>query len=171
MSSTPTTSNPTDQSRRTAVRALMILVAITVVLAVLTGVYLFTRPSFAGNWVGPGNVQGTGDPQAVVISLRLVQNPLGGISGTGTVCAATNGTVAQLPLTVSGNLSGSSANLTLNAIGNNPDIFPPTLAANGTLSQRQITLTATAPAHLLVTLQPGTASDFNAECQQLLQAS
>lgn len=171
MSSTSTSSNPTDQSRRTAVRALMILVAITVVLAALTGVYLFTRPSFAGTWVGPGNVQGTGDPQAVVISLALDQNPLGGISGTGTVCAATNGTVAQLPLTVSGNLSGSSANLTLNAIGNNPDVFPPTLTANGTLSQRQITLTATAPAHLLVTLQPGTASDFNAECQQLLQAS
>jgi hypothetical protein len=170
MNSTPATSNPTDQSRRTAVRALMILAAITVVLAVLTGVYLFTRPSFAGKWVGPGNVQGSGAPQAVVISLALDQNPLGGISGTGTVCAATNGTLTQLPVTVAGNLSGSSANLTLNATGDNPAVFPATLTANGILSQRQITLTATAPTHLLVTLQPGTASDFNAECQQLLQA-
>lgn len=168
-STTPTSNSAPDRSRRIAVIALLILVAITVVLAVVTGVYLFTRPSYAGAWVGPGVVQSTGDPNAIVVSLTLNQNPLGGISGTGTLCTASDGTLTRIPLTASGNLTGSSASLTLRATGGDTAIFPGTLTVQGELSQGQLTLSADSPAHLLLTLQPGSASDFSAGCDQLVQ--
>lgn len=169
MSQAASAENTTDTSRRFLVRVLLILVAITVVAGVFTGVYLFTRTSYAGKWVGPGNVQGTGDPSAIVALLALEQNPLGGISGTGTVCAANGNTLTRIPLTVSGKLVGSTASLTLHASGGDAAIFPATLAAEGTLSQGQLTLSADAPAHLLLTLQHGNASDFDAACNQLVQ--
>lgn len=170
MSTTPTATSAPDHSRRIAIRALLILVAITVVLAIATGVYLFTRPSYAGTWVGPGVVQGTGDPNAIVVSLSLEQNPLGGINGTGTLCAATSGSLTRIPLTASGNLSGSSASLTLRASEGDTAIFPQALTAEGNLGEEgQLTLTAESPAHLLLTLQHGSASDFSAACNQLIQ--
>ena len=172
MTSTPPTTSTTntDTSRRTAIRALLILIAITIVLAGFTGVYLFTRPSYAGEWVGPGNVQqGDGDPDAIVASLSLAQNPLGGISGTGTVCAVSSGSLTQIPVSVEGNLTGSLATLTLHASGSDTTIFPTTLTADGALDQGQLTLNAESPAHLLLTLQHGDASDFTTECNQLTQ--
>ena len=174
MSSSPPTANTRntrDPSRRLAVRALLILVAITVVLAIVTGVVLFTRPSYAGAWVGPGNYQGSGDPYAVVALLTLEQNPLGGVSGTGTICAATGNTPTptQTAVTVSGDLSGSNANLTLRSVAGGSALFPNALTADGTLDQNQLTLSAESPAHLLLTLQRGSQSDFTAACDQLTQ--
>lgn len=170
MSRAPSVENTTDPSRRIALRALLILVAITVVLAAATAVYLFTRPTpYSGNWVGPGNIQGSGDPYAVVASLSLEQNVFGGISGTGALCVAKGGTLAHIPLTVSGNLAGSSADLTLNANAGDTRIFPATLAVQGTLDQGQFTLSAESPAHLLLTMQHGSTRDFTAACNQLIQ--
>ncbi len=84
MSHAPSVENTANPSRRVALRALLILVAITVVLAAATAVYLFTRPTpYSGNWVGPGNFQGSGDPYAIEMYLSLEQKPFGGISGTG----------------------------------------------------------------------------------------
>jgi hypothetical protein len=168
-SSTPTVDSATNQSRRIAVRALLILVAITVALAAVTAVYLFTRPSYAGTWVGPGNVQGTGEPHAVVASLSLEQNLLGGISGTGKVCAATGSALTQIPVNVDGNLSGSSASLTLHTSGGGASILPASLLVQGALSQGQLTLSAGEPAFMLLTMQHGSANDFTAACQQLTQ--
>lgn len=170
-SSTPTVDSAANQSRRIAVRALLILVAITVALAAVTAVYLFTRPSYAGAWVGPGNVQGTGEPHAVVASLSLEQNLLGGISGTGKVCVASGGTLTQIPVSVDGNLSGSSASLTLhtNASGGGASILPASLLVQGALSQGQLTLSAGEPAFMLLTMQHGSANDFTTACQQLTQ--
>src|SRR5690348_7816838 len=165
----PSTESAPDKSRRVAVRALLILVIITVVLAAVTAVYLFTRPSYAGEWVGPGNVQGLGSPNAVVASLTLEQNLLGGISGTGSICAATGNTLTRIPVSVDGHLSGSTANLTLHAHGGDATVIPTTLAIQGTLDQGQLTLSAGEPAFLLLTLQHGSASDFNAACNQLIQ--
>jgi hypothetical protein len=39
----------------------------------------------------------------------------------------------------------------------------------GTLNEDQLTLSAGEPAFLLLTLQHGSASDFNAACNQLIQ--
>jgi hypothetical protein len=166
MPSAGETANP---PRRTALRALLILVAITVVVAALAAAYLLTRPSYAGQWVGPGNIQGSGDPSAIVASLALQQNLLGGINGTGMVCAASNGTLSQIPVSVSGSLSGASANLTLHASGNDTALVPASLPTTANLSQGQLTLTADTPVHLLLTLQPGSASDFSDDCNLLLQ--
>ncbi len=59
MSRAPSVENTANPSRRVAIRALLILVAITVVLAAATAVHLFTRPTpYSGNWVGPGNFPG-----------------------------------------------------------------------------------------------------------------
>lgn len=168
-SGAPSAGDSADRSRRIAFRALLILVVITLIAAVATGVLLFTRPSYAGMWVGPGNVQGSGDPNAIVASLALVQNLFGGISGTGTVCAASGSTLIQIPVNVEGNLSGGSANLTLHAVEHGTAILPATLATEGNLSQGQLTLSADSPAHLLLTLQHGRTSDFTAACNQLLQ--
>ena len=99
MSRTPSVEDTANPSRRVALRALLILVAITVVLAAATAVYLFTRPTpYSGNWVGPGNFQGSGDPYAIEMYLSLEQKPFGGISGTGTLCAATGGTLGAHPV-------------------------------------------------------------------------
>ena len=174
MSSSPPTANTRntrDPSRRLAIRALLILVAITVVLAIVTGVVLFTRPSYAGTWVGPGNYQGSGDPYAVVALLTLEQNPLGGVSGTGTICADTGDTPTptQTAVTVSGDLSGSNARLTLRPVTGSSALFPAALTADGALDQGRLTLSAGSPAHLLLTLQHGSQSDFTAACDQLAQ--
>jgi len=165
----PSTESAPDRSRRIAVRVLVVLVAITVVLAAVTAVYLFTRPSYAGEWVGPGNVQGSGSPNAVVTSLTLEQNLLGGISGTGTICAAPGNTLTRIPVSVEGRLSGSTASLNLRAHGKDTSVIPATLAVQGTLDQGQLTLSAGEPAFLLITLQHGSASDFSAACNQLIQ--
>jgi hypothetical protein len=169
MSSRQPAANTRDPSRRLAIRALLILVAITVVLAIVTGVFLFTRPSYAGAWVGPGNYQGSGDPYAVVASLTLEQNPLGDISGVGTICADTGDAPTQTAVTVTGNLSGSTASLTLHTATGVSALFPDALTANGALDQGQLTLSAESPAHLLLTLQHGSRSDFTAACDQLAQ--
>ena len=169
MSSPSSPVTPRDPSRRLAVRALLILVAITVVLAVVAVAVLFTRPSYAGTWVGPGNYQGSGDPYAVAALLTLEQNPLGGVSGTGTICAETGGTVTQTQVTVSGNNSGSTASLTLRPAPGDTALFPDALTAEGTLDQGQLTLSAESPAHLLLTLQHGGQSEFSAACAQLAQ--
>ncbi len=169
MSSTSPKANAPDPSRRIAVRALLILVAITVVLAAITAIYLITRPSYAGEWVGPGNVQGAGSPNAVIASLTLEQNPLGGITGTGKVCVATGATLAQIPVRVDGNLSGSSAKLTLRTSGADTNILPASLLVEGVLNEGQLTLSASEPAFLLLTLQRGGASDFAAAGNALIQ--
>lgn len=168
MSSSRSVAEAPDQSRRIAVRVLLILVAITVVLAAVTAVYIFTRPSYAGTWVGPGNFQGTGEPVEFVVMLSLDQNPLGGIKGTGTLCAAQSGAPARAPITVSGSVTGSSANLTFSVDGRELSVFPTALATYASLSQDQLTLSAGEPAFLLITLQPGSASDFSAACNQLI---
>lgn len=168
-STSPSTENAPNQSRRIAVRALLVLVAITVVLAAATAVYLFTRPSYAGEWVGPGNAQGSGSPNAVIASLTLEQNLLGSISGSGSICAATGSTLTRVPVSVDGRLSGSTANLTLHTHEGDISVIPATLAVQGTLSQGQLTLSAGEPAFLLLTLQHGSASDFTAACNQLIQ--
>jgi hypothetical protein len=168
-SASPSAESAPDQSRRIAVRVLLILVAITVVLAAVTVVYLVTRPSYAGEWVGPGNVQGSGSPNAVVASLTLEQNLLGSISGTGSICAATGNTLTRIPVSVEGHLSGSTAILTLHAHGGDATVIPAALAVQGTLNQGQLTLNAGEPAFLLLTLQHGSVSDFNAACNQLIQ--
>src|SRR6185437_8371875 len=167
----PSAESAPDKSRKIAVRVLLILVTITVVLAAVTAVYLFTRPSYAGDWVGPGNVQGSGNPNAVVASLALEQNLLGSISGTGSVCTATGNTLTRIPVSVDGHLSGSTASLTLHARVGDATIIPATLAVQGTLNQGQLTLSAGEPAFLLLTLQHGSASDFNAACNQLIQSA
>ena len=165
MSRAPSAENTADPSRRVALRALLILVAITVVLAAATAVYLFTRPTpYSGNWVGPGNFQGSGDPYAIEMYLSLEQKPFGGISGTGTLCVATGGTLSRVPLSVSGALAGSSADLTLSASTGIRRILPTTLAVQGTLDQGQFTLSAESPAHLLLTMQHGGMSAFTAAC-------
>jgi hypothetical protein len=169
MSSPSSTANTRDPSRRLAVRALLILVAITVLVAVVAVAVLFTRPSYAGMWVGPGNYQGAGDPYAVVALLILEQNPLGGISGTGTICVGTGGTPTQTAVTVSGNVSGSDASLTLRPVTGSSALFPASLNADGALDQDQLTLSAEAPGHLLLTLQHGSRDDFTAACNQLAQ--
>ena len=93
MSRAPSVENTADPSRRIALRALLILVAITVVLAAATAVYLFTRPTpYSGNWVGPGNFQGSGDPYAIEMYLSLEQKLFSGISGTENICALTSST-------------------------------------------------------------------------------
>ena len=168
-SASPSVESAPDRSRRIAVRVLLVLMAITVVLAAATAVYLFTRPSYAGEWVGPGNVQGSDSPNAVVASLTLEQNLLGGVSGSGSICAATGNTLTRVPVNVDGRLSGSSANLTLHARGGDTSVIPATLAVQGTLSHEQLTLSAGEPAFLLLTLQHGSASDFTAACNQLVQ--
>jgi hypothetical protein len=165
----PSAEGAPEKSRRIAVRVLIILVIITVVLAVVTAVYLFTRPSYAGTWVGPGNFQGAGSPNAVVVSLTLEQNLLGDISGIGSICAATDNTLKRVPVSVDGRLSGSSANLTLHVRGGDTSVIPATLAVQGNLSQGQLPLSAGEPAFLLLTLQHGSANDFNAACNQLIQ--
>jgi hypothetical protein len=167
----PSAESAPDRSRRIAVRALLVLVAITVVLAAATAVYLFTRPSYAGDWVGPGNFQGAGEPVEFVVMLSLDQNPLGGINGVGTLCAAQNGAPARAPITVSGKVSGSSANLTFSVGGRELSAFPATLVVQGSLSHEQLTLSAGEPAFLLLTLQHGSASDFSAACNQLIQSA
>jgi hypothetical protein len=101
--------------------------------------------------------------------LSLEQKPFGGISGTGTLCVATGGTLSRVPLTVSGNLAGSSADLTLGASSGDAPIFPATLAVQGMLDQGQFTVSAESPAHLLLTMQHGSASAFTAACNQLIQ--
>ncbi|HEY7342680.1 MAG TPA: hypothetical protein VH591_17525 [Ktedonobacterales bacterium] len=169
MSSTSPAESAPDRSRRIAVRVLVVLVAITVVLAAFTAVYLFTRPSYAGTWVGPGNFQGAGEPVEFVVMLSLDQNPLGGIKGVGTLCAVQSGAPARAPITVSGSVSGSSANLTFSVGGRELSTFPLALATHASLSQEQLILSAGEPAFLLLTLQHGTASDFNAACNQLIQ--
>ncbi len=169
MSGASSNAGAPDRARRIAVRALLILAAITVVLAAATGVFLFTRPSYAGEWVGPGNAQGSDSPNAVVVSLTLEQNPLGNISGTGSICAATGNTLTRILVSVTGNLSGSTANLTLYTRERDETVMPATLAVQGTISQGQLTLSAGEPAFLLLTLQHGSASDFNAACNQLIQ--
>ncbi|HEX5440678.1 MAG TPA: hypothetical protein VFW76_07325, partial [Ktedonobacterales bacterium] len=151
-SKSPSAESAPSQSRRIAVRALMILAAVTVVLVTATAIYLFSRPSYAGQWVGPGNVQGSGSPNAVVASLTLEQNLLGSISGTGSVCAAISNTLARIPVSVDGRLSGSTANLTLHTRGGDTSVIPATLAVQGNLSQGQLTLSAGEPAFLLLTL-------------------
>lgn len=163
----PSAESAPDRSRRIAVRALLVLVAITVVLAAATAVYLFTRPSYAGDWVGPGNVQGAGSPNAVVASLMLGQNLLGGVSGSGSICVAEGNTLTRVPVSVDGHLSGSTAILTLHARW----VFPATLVVQGSLSHEQLTLSAGEPAFLLLTLQHGSASDFSAACNQLIQSA
>jgi hypothetical protein len=168
-SSTPTTDRAAEQSRRIAFRALLILVAITVTLTAITVVYLFTRPSYAGVWVGPGNVQGAGDPHAIVASLSLEQNLLGNISGTGKVCAATGSALTQIPVSVEGSLSGSAATLTLHTSASNTSIVPASALIHATLDQGQLTLSAGEPAFLLLTMQHGNANDFTAGCKQLIQ--
>ena len=167
----PSAESAVNRPRRAAVRVLVILVIITVVLAAATAVYLFTRPSYAGEWVGPGNMQGSGSPNAVVASLALEQNLLGGISGSGSFCAAIGNTPTRVPVSVDGRLSGSSANLTLHTRGGDTAGIPATLAVQGALSQGQLTLSAGEPAFLLLTLQHGSASDFTAACNQLIQPS
>lgn len=169
MSSPSSTVNTRDPSRRLAVRALLILVAITALVAIVTVAVLFTRPSYAGRWVGPGNYQGSGDPYAVVAMLLLEQNPFGGISGTGTICADTGGTPTQTAVTVSGNLSDSNASLTLRPVTGSSALFPDALTADGALDQGQLTLSAESSAHLLLTLQHGSRDDFTAACNQLAQ--
>ena len=169
MSSSSPTATTRDPSRRLAVRALLILVAITVLVAVVAIAVFFTRPSYAGTWVGPGNYQGSGDPYAVVALLTLEQNPLGGVSGTGTICADTNGTPTQTAVTVSGNVTGSDASLMLRPVTGGSALFPDALTADGALDQGQLTLSAESPAHLLLTLQHGSRSDFTAACNQLAQ--
>jgi hypothetical protein len=165
----PSAESAPDKSRRIAVRALMILAAITVVLAAVTAVYLFTRPSYAGTWVGPGNFQGAGEPVEFGVVLSLDQNPLGGIKGAGTLCAVQSGAPARAPITLSGSVSGSSANLTFSVGGRELSAFPMALVAHASLSQGQLTISAGEPAFLLLTLQHGSASDFNAACNQLIQ--
>jgi hypothetical protein len=167
MSRAPSVEDTANPSRRVALRALLILVAITVVLAAATAIYLFTRPTpYSGNWVGPGNFQGSGDPYAIEMYLSLEQKPFGGISGTGTLCVATGGTIAHIPLMVSGNLAGSSADLTLHASAGDAPISPATLAVQGMLDQGQLTLSAESPAHLLLTMQHGSMRDFTVACGQ-----
>ena len=161
----PSAKSAPDRSRKVAVRALMILAVITVVLATATAVYLFTRPSYAGQWVGPGNVQAAGSPNAVVASLTLGQNLLGGISGSGSVCVAEGNTLTRVPVSVDGHLSGSTAILSLHLRW----VFPATLAVQGSLNEGQLTLSGGEPAFLLLTLQHGGASDFSAACNQLIQ--
>jgi len=158
-----------DRPRRIAVRVLLILVAITVVLAAATAVYLFTRPSYAGTWVGPGNFQGAGEPVEFVVMLSLDQNPLGGIKGVGTLCAAQSSAPARAPITVSGSVTGSSANLTFSVGGRELSAFPVALATHASLDHEQLTLSAGEPTFLLLTLQHGSASDFTAACNQLVQ--
>lgn len=158
-----------DKSRKVAVRVLIILVTITVVLAAVTVVYLFTRPSYTGTWVGPGNFQGAGEPVEFVVMLSLDQNPLGGIKGIGTLCAAQSGAPARAPITVSGSVTGSSANLTFSVGGRELSVFPVALATHASLSQGQLTISAGEPAFLLLTLQHGSASDFSTACNQLIQ--
>lgn len=169
MSSPSSTANTRDPSRRLAVRALLILVAITVLVAVGAVAVLFMRPTYAGTWVGPGNYQGSGDPYAVVGMLILEQNPFGGVSGTGTICADTGGTPTQTAVTVSGNLSGSDASLTLRPVTGSSAFFPAALNAESALDQDQLTLSAESPAHLLLTLQHGSRDDFTTACNQLTQ--
>lgn len=149
-------------------RVLFVLVAITVVLATATAVYLFTRPSYGGEWVGPGNFQGAGEPVEFIVMLSLDQNPLGSIKGVGTLCATQSGAPARAPITVSGSVSGSSANLTFSVGGRELSTFPVALATHASLSQGQLTLSAGEPAFLLVTLQHGATSDFNAACNELV---
>ena len=169
MSSPAPIANTRDPSRRLAIRALLILVAITVVAAIVAVALLFTRPPYAGTWVGPGNYQGSGDPYAVVGMLILEQNPFGGVSGTGTICADTGGTPTQTAVTVSGNLSDSNASLTLRPVTGSSTFFPASLNVGGALDQGQLTLSAESPAHLLLTLQHGSRDDFTAACDQLAQ--
>lgn len=169
MSSPSSTANTRDPLRRLAIRTLLILVAVTVVVAVVAVAVLFTRPSYADTWVGPGNYQGSGDPYAVVGMLILEQNPFGGVSGTGTICADTSGTPTQTAVAVSGNLSGSDASLTLRPATGSSAFFPASLNAGGALDQGQLTLSAESPAHLLLTLQYGSRDDFTTACNQLAQ--
>ncbi len=168
-SESPSAESAPSQSRRVAVRALMILVTITVVLASATAIFLFTRPSYAGEWVGPGNVQGSGSPNAVVASLTLEQNLLGSISGSGSICVAKGTKLTRVPVSVDGRLSGSTANLTLHARGAGASVIPATLVVQGSLNEGQLTISAGEPTFLLLTLQHGSASDFNAACNQLIQ--
>ncbi|HEU4783620.1 MAG TPA: hypothetical protein VFS83_09795 [Ktedonobacterales bacterium] len=165
----PSAESAPDKSRRVAVRVLTILAIVTVVLAAATAVYLFTRPSYAGEWVGPGNVQGSGSPNAVVASLTLEQNLLGSISGSGSICTAPGNTLARIPVSVDGRISGSAAYLTLHARGAGASVIPVALATHASLSQDQLTISAGEPAFLLLTLQHGSASDFSAACNQLIQ--
>jgi hypothetical protein len=168
-SASPSAKSAPDRSQKVAVRALLVLVAITVVLAAVTAVYLFTRPSYAGEWVGPGNVQGSGSPNAVVASLTVEQNLLGGVSGSGSICAAPGNTLTRIQVSVEGRLSGSTASLTLHTHGGDASVMPAALTMQGTLNEDQLTLSAGEPAFLLLTLQHGSASDFNAACNQLIQ--
>ncbi len=93
----------------------------------------------------------------------------GSISGTGTLCIAIGSTLAHIPLTVSGNLAGSSADLTLSGSTGDTPILPTTIAIQGMLDQGQFTLSAESPAHLLLTMQRGGMSAFTAACGQLVQ--
>jgi hypothetical protein len=144
------------------------LAAAVVIAAVI---YVLTRPSVAGNWVGPGNFQGGNDASvAIAAYMRLEQQFGGAISGTGELCANSAQGIVQEPVDISGSMSGSSVQLALHTKASAPASTSLPLAAalelSGTLVDGELTLSGSSPPGVL-TLQQGSQSDYTAACGNL----
>ncbi|HEV8194439.1 MAG TPA: hypothetical protein VGP82_23555 [Ktedonobacterales bacterium] len=142
--------------------------AVAIVIAAI--IFAVTRTSVAGNWYGPGNIEGTNTPVAVAAYMQLSQQLTGSVSGSGQLCVRDAQGVIQTPVTVAGSISGASLKLTvrMNASGAATASVPlaSILEMQGTLADGTLTLSGVSPPGVL-TLQQGSQSDYATACTNL----
>jgi hypothetical protein len=143
---------------------------LAVAIVIATVIFVSTRASVAGNWYGPGNIEGTSAPVAVAAYMQLSQQLTGSVSGSGQLCVRTVQGVIQMPVTITGSISGSSVKLTVHitASGTTAAGVPlaSTLELQGALADGGLTLSGTSPPGVL-TLQQGSQSDYATACTNL----
>ena len=173
MSSSPPATPTRASSRRLAIRALVILVTITVVGTLASGSYGFTRTApYVGNWLGRGHVQGMHGSVAIEIYLTLNHSPLG-ITGAGRVCGlpsspendAATSTLYIFPVTVEGHIFDEATSFTMYSY--EQEILPPEFNVHSTLEQEKLVLSSAPEQHLSLTMLHGTLGDFYFTCDGL----
>lgn len=142
--------------------------AVAVVIAAV--IYVLTRTSVSGNWYGPGNIEGTSAPVAIAAYMQLSQQLTGSVSGSGKLCVRSAQGIIQVPVTITGSLSGSNVKLTARMSASDPAAtsvpLASTLEMQGTLAEGTLTLSGTSPPGVL-TLQQGSQSDYETACTNL----
>ena len=160
-------------SRRRPWWLLPIASGLLIAIIIASIVFVVTRTFVAGNWYGPGNFEGASDTVAIAAYMQLSQQITGSISGSGQICATSAQGIVQAPMSIAGNISGTTVNLTVTLNAANASAAVPlasTLAMRGTLADGSLTFSGTTPPGLL-TLQQGSQSDFTTACSSLAASS
>lgn len=142
-------------------------IASGLIIAVIIAAIIFavTRTSISGNWYGPGNFEGANSTVAAATYFQLSQQITGSISGSGQMCIRSAQGIIQAPVTIEGNISGSTVKLTVHLNSSSLPLAN-TLEMQGALADGTITLSGTAPPGLL-TIQQGSQVDYTNACTNL----